>query len=513
MDDLQQWYLGNLPDRIQKLEAFIPTLDNQDPESTEILLRLIHSLRGSGATYGFPVISEKAALVEEAEEEESFRRTLEDFIHTLKQCAGQLQDTRSAVLLILKEKEEASEIENRCKAASRRFLTCHSAAEARTLLGTENVALIIMDLFLPDSDGRALLQEFRSQSRLNACSIFILMDTDSSLIRADCFSKGADEVSKKPLDLYSLSLSVATHLSQSVELKKQAAEDSLTGLLNRASFIEGVQRVQSLAARLSMPLTLATIDLDHMESVNQNFGLDAGDRILARFGKAITQNIRGADIAARWQGDRFMILYSNARVPTAMAALSRLKEVFASCPYCLADKTPVPVTFSCGLTNIERNASIEDVLSQSDDLLYQAKVLGRNRIFHSDSKKTPLRQKVVLLCKQLEEWNPLREVLEGNRFEVHSFTDESSMSESAKEHSYVGLLIQAPFIKNDNFAFLTSLQIQPELSGLPVLLLCQLGQDPLICQGLQKGVTDYVFQSSSPLEIMTRLRRLFKRIV
>jgi len=127
MDELQKWYLGNLPERIQKIEKSFATFDFQNPETTKALLGMVHSLRGSGATYGFPLISEKAAVVEEATDEDNFRRTLEDFIHTLKQCANQLQDSRAKILLLTFDPEIASQITAHAKASSRIFLKCHSA--------------------------------------------------------------------------------------------------------------------------------------------------------------------------------------------------------------------------------------------------------------------------------------------------------------------------------------------------------------------------------------------------
>jgi diguanylate cyclase (GGDEF)-like protein len=114
---------------------------------------------------------------------------------------------------------------------------------------------------------------------------------------------------------YSLERANRTNFLESQLLMETARRDGLTGIANRRTFDEHVDRVWAQAAREGMPLTLLLIDIDHFKAYNDRFGHQAGDECLSRVAWSLSENARRPlDIAARYGGEEFaLVLYDATR--------------------------------------------------------------------------------------------------------------------------------------------------------------------------------------------------------
>src|SRR5262245_58730119 len=99
MRELRAWYRSRLPARMAALESALDGLCRQDMEATASVRRLAHQLRGSGATYGFPEISQTARAVEDASEA-GLPEALRSLLQTLRLAAGSGGDDRAAILVV-----------------------------------------------------------------------------------------------------------------------------------------------------------------------------------------------------------------------------------------------------------------------------------------------------------------------------------------------------------------------------------------------------------------------------
>jgi len=104
-------------------------------------------------------------------------------------------------------------------------------------------------------------------------------------------------------------------------LVAEARADTLTGLLNRRGFEERLAAEVARATRERTSLALVSLDLDHFKRVNDEQGHEAGDRALAMVGAVIADHVRGADLAARWGGEEFVVV-----LPGADAAMYAAKR-------------------------------------------------------------------------------------------------------------------------------------------------------------------------------------------
>ncbi len=163
------------------------------------------------------------------------------------------------------------------------------------------------------------------------------------------------------------------------ELLLRATTDPLTGLHNRATFLERLRREVERSERTGEPLAVVMIDIDHFKGVNDRFGHPAGDRVLAAISQAIGTAIRGIDVAGRYGGEEFALLLIDVEEEAALAAVERTRGAIASLA---SPRVPVSVTASAGIAvhhgRFARERP-EELIGRADRALYRSKQGGRDR--------------------------------------------------------------------------------------------------------------------------------------
>src|SRR3954471_4792629 len=149
-------------------------------------------------------------------------------------------------------------------------------------------------------------------------------------------------------------------------LRQQAATDVLTGLANRRSWEETLERELARAWRQHLPVTVAVIDLDQFKALNDRAGHQAGDRLLKEVSAAWGDVIRDEDVLARPGGDEFGVVLPNCAQGEALHILDRLRK-----------KTP-DLTFSAGLACWDGSEQATSLMQRADIALYRAKNRGGN---------------------------------------------------------------------------------------------------------------------------------------
>lgn len=168
---------------------------------------------------------------------------------------------------------------------------------------------------------------------------------------------------------------ITTRALRERELERKVYTDDLTQVLNRAGFHQSVEEAMDEGGICS----LALIDIDHFKIINDQFGHNKGDDVLARIGECLRAEIRANDLVGRIGGDEFAILF-RADALTAEQICNRILERCRVLANSAKDGYRLRVTLSCGVAEMVPGWSKAQLFHTADEILYEVKAQGRNAV-------------------------------------------------------------------------------------------------------------------------------------
>lgn len=181
--------------------------------------------------------------------------------------------------------------------------------------------------------------------------------------------------------LFSSQVAIAIQKARLIsEIQQMVITDELTGVKNRRGLYEKGQQEVERARRFNHPLSLLFVDVDYFKTINDQFGHNTGDELLQQIALRIRENVRDADLIGRYGGDEFLILLVESDLEAALTIASRLLESINEFAF-ETSAGLISATLSIGVAELnDLDADFESLIIRSDQLLYQAKETGRNRI-------------------------------------------------------------------------------------------------------------------------------------
>jgi len=161
-----------------------------------------------------------------------------------------------------------------------------------------------------------------------------------------------------------------------------AITDALTGLRNRRYGLARLDEAVFAAKRYGSGLAVAICDIDHFKRVNDTFGHPAGDAVLRTVAGRIASSVRKADIAVRYGGEEFMLIFPETAESGLLAVGEKVRKAIAAASIAPGDAAdPLEVTISVGIAAFHAATDSADTLvARADGALYRAKEAGRNRV-------------------------------------------------------------------------------------------------------------------------------------
>lgn len=156
----------------------------------------------------------------------------------------------------------------------------------------------------------------------------------------------------------------------------QSTSDALTHVANRLHFDLLFEHALHIAKREKSPLSVIFFDIDHFKQVNDTFGHLAGDYVLQKIAEISKNSLRKSDVIARWGGEEFIILLPNTPVTYAAEIAESLRQTIDGQTFDVIDH----LTCSFGVSELCENEVEDSLLRRVDELLYNAKVNGRNTV-------------------------------------------------------------------------------------------------------------------------------------
>jgi len=167
-------------------------------------------------------------------------------------------------------------------------------------------------------------------------------------------------------------------------MRDLARTDGLTGLATRRVFDEVIAREHAVAKRAKRALTLLFIDVDHFKPFNDTYGHLAGDQALVNIARVLTNGLRyGSDLAARYGGEEFVLVLADTAEADAIEVAERLRLAVAALHIAHTHSSTGHLTVSMGVAAYDGTTSLDvnGLIELADEWLYQAKRLGRNRVY------------------------------------------------------------------------------------------------------------------------------------
>jgi diguanylate cyclase (GGDEF)-like protein/PAS domain S-box-containing protein len=162
------------------------------------------------------------------------------------------------------------------------------------------------------------------------------------------------------------------------DMRRKAMHDQLTGLPNRASFLESLDHAVRKARRRQGRFSVLFVDLDHFKEVNDTLGHAAGDQLLQSVGERLTSAVRQSDLVARMGGDEFVVLIEEHRGPEEVMIVAQKILTYLERPV-LLDWREVSASASVGIATFPDDGEEAELLvKNADAAMYQAKERGRN---------------------------------------------------------------------------------------------------------------------------------------
>ncbi|MBJ6726210.1 diguanylate cyclase [Geomesophilobacter sediminis] len=258
--------------------------------------------------------------------------------------------------------------------------------------------LVLCDVEMPRMDGFRFLQMVNSRQELQGIPIIMLTGILDFGSKIKGLNLGAIDYLTKPFDAGELVARVRVQLKiktlqdelrrANEQLTRLTNTDDLTGLFNRRYLTDSLSNEFIRAQRYQDNLTLVIFDIDHFKVINDNYGHQNGDHVLAAVAAAAQQGLRPYDVAARYGGEEFVMVIPGATLAEGVAVAERLRVAVQNLSF-PAPMEGVKVTISLGVANYPA-APVSDIASLfhlADQALYRAKQTGRNRVevmAHSD---------------------------------------------------------------------------------------------------------------------------------
>ncbi len=250
--------------------------------------------------------------------------------------------------------------------------------------------VILLDVMMPEVDGYEVLRQLKSNGRTKDIPVIMVSGKRETVDKVKGLESGTSDYITKPFDFGELTARVETQLKlkkfwdelqeKNKILEKLARKDGLTNLLNHKYFQKKLIDEYRRAQRYHLPLSCVMIDIDYFKKVNDDYGHQAGDKILKSVAEAISGNTRNVDVASRYGGEEFALLLPHTEQDSAVISLERIRKLIENTKFIYKNKI-IKITISIGIADFFKSQPKDpgEFVSFADQALYRAKNNGRNQ--------------------------------------------------------------------------------------------------------------------------------------
>ena len=477
---LEHIYRHSLSDRLQGLLDTRDSALRGNQEARTTLSRIAHSLRGSGATYGFPEITERAGALEDALDQgnEPIDSLLNGLTNAVRTVLTQTTGDKHRVLIAVADPVASSLLQAALQRADRAISAVDTVSAARDSLSIRPVAGAVIDLVLPDADGRLLLDD----PRLREVPTIVIASGVNNSLRAELMARGASAVYSKPLDPVGVASAMASLLAKSRATAPPM--DTLTGLPSAS------------VLRDALVLAHGSTAPDHPFSVAHIYLPEGSDLALwsIRFEQAMSPSTLVARLGPHEIG---AMVHGDVR--------SVATEVSAAIQH--ADESEAGHA-SAGIAP-GGGMSVADVLVAAARMARHASEVGlTTAVAHAPDRSSAR----VLLAEDDPATAALVVRLLGEDGMTITRASHGDRAKQLVSNEHFDLMLFDVHLPGcDGFTLLSTARSLPHQMRTPVVMLTAVGDERQVARAFELGADDYIVKPFRPLELQARVRRLLRK--
>ena len=475
--------------------------------SARRIARAIHLI---AAEHGNPDVAQFADLLRQSPDSELAER-LDLLAATIRGGNGSSEEPPVTVLAIEDDPFFRGLLSAALLRPGRDVVFAGSVAEAERVIGQRPLALVILDLGLPDADGRELLLRLRADPRTVSLPILVVSGRGETLSRAECFALGADAYFEKPVQLEALSAAVAARLRRNGTGAASAPRSTEAGgpLLTRGEFHQAFLRVQQASRDVVLPASLALVDLDLVREVNATYGHPAGDAVIHRAVAVLAEVLGSGAAITRWTSEEIGILLPATSQEAARDLLRRGLAEFCSRRFDAPGRAGRSFTasFTAGVALVPPGATFPLAFARAESILKFARAAGRNVVLGAPPSG-PARPRVLVVEDDDLAAAMIRHLLIQEGYEAVVCSTGADALARAQDAAPVLVLLAAPFVGEETAAFIARFRELPGVGRRPILAM-QVRRDPRdMARLLDLGVQDVIAKPLPPVEFLARVHQL-----
>lgn len=256
-----------------------------------------------------------------------------------------------------------------------------SAEEGIQLLTSHvDIKLIIIDYNMPVKNGVQFVQQVRHDFDKRPLAIIGLSGQTEHQLSVRFIKTGANDYLQKPFaqeEFICRVTNTVDALEQMIELDLRATRDYLTNLHNRRYFMEEGEMLVEKNQRADIPMCLALLDIDYFKRINDEYGHEAGDRVLIELAEHLS-SVFSRFTLARIGGEEFAIIFTGLDSHRTLALLDQFRHFLANQIFTVSDEDYLRITFSAGVAQMNHDDALDRIIAHADKALYSAKEAGRD---------------------------------------------------------------------------------------------------------------------------------------
>ncbi len=502
MEDLKHIYIQALPARIDSLKTQLDELEKGTEGAREAVRRLAHSLYGSGATYGFPRISEAARKLEVVSDQDLIQEGRK-VVDLLEDIVVEFEKSPQSLLIIDDDPDIVLVLKFTLARLFNKIETAGTYEEAQSILKHQDYTLILLDLVLPDRDGREILVEMRRSPYMKRVPILVMSALTDFKHKQECHALGADGFIQKPFVPEEVILTIQGVLDRYGTVGDQEGSVS-SDILSERELKEFFHKTHALMQRTRNHAVMTKLAVDDLKTLRIHFGRETEDTIIQRAREVITTHLRESDYLFKHEDGSFSLILPNTNIDDASLIVERMLFYIRE-----SGKKELQFFMSAGIVDLDDVKTFEEAVQTVNHLLTQAQNEGGNRVVLKPRSES-LKNRIMLAEDDRLMANIIIHNLKKAGFDVDYYSDGALALEGAEKNEYSLIITDIKMPVIDGFELLRRVRMLPGKIHTPVLILTSMGNEDDIVRAFDAGADDYLLKPFSPKELIARLNRMLR---